>query len=135
MEHPTPPITNPLSPASKDASRTSSAAPPKKRSRAERALRRLYALQVHGFIEAAEAVEVDPETIEDILDGFDNGVDTDNDQSDEDDLPTEFSHDNPNIYSEWASFFPYLKEGKDYCRRISAYYGGDNASTSFPLDS
>lgn len=33
---------------------------------------RLYALQVRAFLEAAEDVELDAETIEDILDGFED---------------------------------------------------------------
>ena len=32
---------------------------------------RMYALQVRAFIEAIEVVDADPDTIEDILDGFD----------------------------------------------------------------
>ena len=115
MERPTPPVTISSSLASNGTTVASAevTAPHQKRSRAEKALRRIHTLQVHGFIEAAEVVEVDRETIEDILDGFDNGEHCDSQDGDEDELPTAFSHDDPDAHDEWASIFPYLKEGED----------------------
>ncbi|KAJ3548913.1 hypothetical protein NM688_g5240 [Phlebia brevispora] len=44
---------------------------------------RMYALQVRAFIEAAEVVDADPDTIEDILDGFDEEVFVDDDDEEE----------------------------------------------------
>ena len=113
MERSAPPVTSSSSLTSNNVITASATLViPQKRSRAERALRRIYTLQVHGFIEAAEVVDVDPETIEDILDGFDNGVDSD-EGSEGDDLPLDLSRDASNdVYDEWANIFPYLKEGK-----------------------
>ncbi|CAL1715219.1 unnamed protein product [Somion occarium] len=45
---------------------------------------RIYAIQVRGFLEAAEVVEADPDTIEDILEGFDSLMGLEDDDGDED---------------------------------------------------
>ena len=45
---------------------------------------RMYALQVRAFIEAAEVVDVDPDVIEEILDGFDGIVEVNEEDKDED---------------------------------------------------
>ncbi|KAK7687781.1 hypothetical protein QCA50_009000 [Cerrena zonata] len=44
---------------------------------------RIYAMQVRGFIEAAEVVDVEPDTLEDILDGFDDLVGLEDIEEDE----------------------------------------------------
>lgn len=47
---------------------------------------RMHALQVRAFIEAAEVVDADPDTIEDILDGYNEEVLVqDEDESDDED--------------------------------------------------
>ena len=49
-------------------------APPPTHPKHTAAHSRLYASQVRAFIEASEVVDADPDTIEDILDGFDEQV-------------------------------------------------------------
>ena len=54
---------------------------------------RIYATQVRAFLEAAEVVDVDPDTIEDILDGFDGTV-TLEDVDEDEEVETHMRQDN-----------------------------------------
>lgn len=54
----------------------------------------MYAFQVRAFVEASEVVDADPDTIEDILDGFDedtgDDIDVQGEQADADDQHLEW---------------------------------------------
>ncbi|THH00649.1 hypothetical protein EW026_g1935 [Hermanssonia centrifuga] len=54
----------------------------------------MYALQVRAFIEASEVVDIDPDTIEDILDGFNGDIHVEGDSDDEEDMPDAFAEGN-----------------------------------------
>ncbi len=59
-----------------------------------RAPSQMYALQVRAFIEASEVVDIDPDTIEDILDGFNGDIHVEGDSDDEEDMPDAFAEGN-----------------------------------------
>lgn len=67
-----------------DPPSTGSASPTPRDVGPRRKVGRMYALQVRAFIEATEVVDADPDTIEDILDGFDEDEDVsvDDDETD-----------------------------------------------------
>lgn len=90
---------------------------------------RMYALQVRAFIEAAEVVDADPDTIEDILDGFDEDVLVDDDQTDAQDAIVdtdgEADHVGEQDDVEDDEFEKYLEEGmvppNACCGHLSTY--------------
>lgn len=108
-----------------DLPSTGSASPSPRDVGPRRKVGRMYALQVRAFIEATEVVDADPDTIEDILDGFDEDEDQDvsvdddeNDvviltatqvKSEEHEIPDDKDDEDD---EEDASFAQYLAEGE-----------------------
>ena len=65
--------------------------PPRKLSVRERYFKYLTRLLIRGFLEAAESVDVDAETIEELLQGFDGDGESDEEdhgEDDEDEVPS-----------------------------------------------
>jgi hypothetical protein len=66
----------------------SSAASPEPPSRSSKQRRTIYALQVRAFLGASEEVDIDAETVQDLLEGFSDtlmpGTDTDSEDDEED---------------------------------------------------
>lgn len=86
-----------------------------KRDRARAA--RNYAMQVRSFVEAAEVIDVDPDTIKDILDGFDGVVNLEDIEDDDDEAEASMKPDDEQGYlsddtEDLELEHEYLEEGK-----------------------
>ncbi|KAI0796227.1 DHS-like NAD/FAD-binding domain-containing protein [Abortiporus biennis] len=97
--------------------------------RRRRQIRRIYALQVKGFVEAAEVVGADPEVLEDILDGFSLGSDGEDEElaniDDNGDLRLGFEDDDANTKPAAAEDDVYEEEDFPFYAEAEAAWKAD----------
>ncbi|GJE91264.1 SIR2-domain-containing protein [Phanerochaete sordida] len=84
------------------------APPPPPRARPSR----IHALQVRAFLEASEVVDADPDTLEDILDGFDEGTLDVEDEHEELDVDVQGTHDETNGVGAVDEYIALLEEAE-----------------------